>query len=253
MNNKRKSPFTIYIYSLCIIITSIIIIFYISKDGTEETKNFSLQISMLIFTITSIFSLVTYAIVKSLNNNRQYLEALKIIRNLNVEHQNDKRNTNPKESSDTLELMFINMNEIRAYYKMSKIMATLSFVLSVCMCILGFIIITTSIYITFSTDLTFIESIIPIIGGTVVEVIAGTSLSVYKKSLEQLNQYYESLHNNERFLSLVNLVDKLSPNKRDEIYINIINSQLEVLKNWSRGYKYWWTGWEWGCGQNPTP
>lgn len=74
------------------------------------------------------------------------------------------------------------------------------------------------------------ESLIPVIGGTVVEVIAGTSLIVYKKSLEQLNQYYESLHNNERYLSLVNLVDKLSDDRKDETYISIINSQLEVLK-----------------------
>ncbi len=230
MNNRKKSPFIIYIYSLCIIVTSMIILFYMSKDAPEETQNYSLQTSILIFAVTSIFSFVTYTIVRSINNSRQYSEALKNIRSLSTEYQSDKKNIKTKESSDTLELMFINMNEIRAYYKMSKIMASASFVLSVFMCILGFIIISTSIYFIFSTDITFMESIIPIIGGTVVEVIAGTSLSVYKKSLEQLNQYYESLHNNERFLSLVNLVDKLPPNKRDEVYINIINNQLEVLK-----------------------
>lgn len=99
------------------------------------------------------------------------------------------------------------------------------------MCILGFMVISSSIVAIFLKDISFIELLIPVIGGAIVEVIAGTSLVVYKKSLEQLNQYYDSLHNNERFLSLVNLVDKLSNDKKDETYINIINNQLDLLKN----------------------
>lgn len=135
-----------------------------------------------------------------------------------------------KDTSDIIELMLLNMKEIKEYYVMSKDMAKKSFTLSVIMCILGFGIILFSIIAMFLTDITLMESLIPVIGGSVVEVIAGTSLIVYKKSLEQLNQYYEALHNNERYLSLVNLVDKLNDNKKDETYINIINSQLEKLK-----------------------
>lgn len=130
-----------------------------------------------------------------------------------------------------MELMLLNMKEIKEYYVLSKTMAKRSFFLAVIMCILGFIIISASIIAIFIIDISFVQSMIPIIGGSIVEIIAGTSLVVYKKSLEQLNQYYESLHNNERFLSLVNLVDKISDNKKDKTYINIINSQLEVLKN----------------------
>lgn len=137
---------------------------------------------------------------------------------------------NENEKFDAIELMLLNMKEIKEYYILSKAMAKRSFLLSVFMCILGFIIISASIVSMFFIDVSFIQSIIPVIGGSVVEMIAGTSLVVYKKSLEQLNQYYESLHNNERFLSLVNLVNKLSSDKKDETYINIINNQLEVLK-----------------------
>ena len=141
-----------------------------------------------------------------------------------------KNKIESKDTSDIIELMLFNMKEIKEYYVMSKSMAKSSFTLSVVMCVLGFIVISSSIAAIFFTNITFMESLIPVIGGTVVEAIAGTSLIVYKKSLEQLNQYYESLHNNERYLSLVNLVDKLSNDRKDETYINIINSQLEVLK-----------------------
>lgn len=143
----------------------------------------------------------------------------------------DKLNAASNISDDVMELMLLNMKEIKEYYVLSKVMAKRSFTLSVVMCILGFIIISASIVAIFIIDISFAQSLAPIIGGVVVEAIAGTSLVVYKKSLEQLNQYYESLHSNERFLSLVNLVDKLSNKKRDKTYINIINHQLQALTN----------------------
>lgn len=138
-----------------------------------------------------------------------------------------------KDATDIIELMLLNMKEIKEYYVLSKTMSKRSFrsfLLSVIMCIFGFIIISASIIAMFVIDISFTQSVVPVIGGAIVEVIAGTSLVVYKKSLEQLNQYYDSLHNNERFLSLVNIVDKLSDDKKDETYINIINNQLEALK-----------------------
>lgn len=153
--------------------------------------------------------------------------AKKAISKNNLDKENDIPNN---ETTDIMELMLINMREIKEYYILSKTMAKRSFLLSVFMCILGFIIISASIIMIFINDISFVQSIVPVVGGTIVEAIAGTSLVVYKKSLEQLNQYYESLHNNERFLSLVNLVDKLSDDKKDETYINIIINQLEVLK-----------------------
>lgn len=143
---------------------------------------------------------------------------------------NNANISNDVETTDIIELMLLNMKEIKEYYILSKNMAKRSFILAVIMCILGFIVISSSIVAIFVVDISFMELLVPVIGGSIVEVIAGTSLNVYKKSLEQLNQYYESLHNNERFLSLVNLVDKLTDDKKNDTYINIINSQLEVLK-----------------------
>lgn len=139
------------------------------------------------------------------------------------------KNLKSKKSDDVLQMMALNMREIKEYYFLSKNMAKKSFNLSMLMCVLGFLTIASSIIFLFFTDINFIEALIPIIGGTIVEIIAGTSLVVYNKSLEQLNKYYDSLHNNEKFLSLVNLVDKLSDDKKDEVYIDIINNQLQAL------------------------
>jgi len=126
-----------------------------------------------------------------------------------------------------LELMSINMKEIKEYYVLSKNMAKSSFRLSVSMCLLGFTLIADSIVSVFFLDISLGSAMVPAIGGAIVEVVAGTSLLVYRQSLDQLNKYYEALHENERFLSVVNIADKITPDKKDDIYMEIIRSQLK--------------------------
>ena len=130
-------------------------------------------------------------------------------------------------STDILELMLDNMKEIRDYYVISKHQAKNAFSLSVSLCIIGFVLMIVSILFAVVLNYSLLITLIPAIGGAIAEVIAGTALIVYKASLSQLNSYYNSLHNNERFLSLVNLVSKVSNSKRDEAYLNIINIELE--------------------------
>lgn len=158
-------------------------------------------------------------------------DAIKCINDDNKDNEAYKNVGNEQNTNDIIELMLLNMKEIKEYYVLSKTMAKRSFLLAVVMCIGGFFIISVSIIAIYITDISIAQSVIPIIGGAIVEVIAGTSLAVYRKALEQLNHYYEALHNNERFLSLVNIVNKLSEDKKSQTYINIINSQLEVLKD----------------------
>ena len=187
-----------------------------------------------IFIIAILLAVIVSLTVKNFSNYESKMEIEdyydKIRNSIVIKETSQTQKEDTKDISDIIELMLLNMKEIKEYYVMSKDMAKKSFTLSVIMCIFGFCIILLSIIAMFLTDITLIESLIPVIGGAVVEVIAGTSLIVYKKSLEQLNQYYEALHSNERYLSLVNLVDKLTDDKKDETYINIINSQLEKLK-----------------------
>lgn len=188
-------------------------------------------ILLVVGIIINIPSFMLYKEMRTSNTSKEIEKYYSDIRAYVIKDNDNYSNTKSDgNSSDILELMSINMREIKEYYVLSKTMAKDSFVLAVVMCILGFVIILMSIIAAFLKDITFIESLIPIIGGSIVEVIAGTTLVVYKKSLEQLNQYYEALHNNERYLSLVNLVDKLNNDKKNDVYISIINSQLEKLK-----------------------
>lgn len=131
---------------------------------------------------------------------------------------------NSKEK-DILELMLANMRELKEYYELSKSHARNAFTLAVTMCILGFILFSMAITVGGIGEH---SSWVVSIGGVIIELIAGTSLLVYKNSLTQLNRYYNALHENERFLSMVNLVNKISQEKRDDVYIKIIENQILI-------------------------
>ena len=73
------------------------------------------------------------------------------------------------------------------------------------------------------------SSIVPAVGGMITEVIAGTALVVYRNSLSQLNHYHKALHEDERFLSSVNLLGKFSSDTiRDDMLKEIIRSEIQM-------------------------
>lgn len=138
-------------------------------------------------------------------------------------------NSTSEKNTDILELMLANMREINDYYVLSKTQAQNSFTLAVTMCIIGIVLMGISIFAAFFQSSNVISAIIPAVGAAIVEVIAGTSLIVYKNSLSQLNRYFNSLHSNERFLSIVNIVSKASPEVQDNMYFEIIKSQIGLV------------------------
>lgn len=134
-----------------------------------------------------------------------------------------------KENNDILELMINNLGEIKQFYKLTKDQAENAYKLAKNSSIAGIALIIVAVLIA----LIFKNNQIAMattIGGVIVEVLAGTSLFVYKKTLTQLNYYYASLHNNERFLSIINIVGKT--NIKDELYQKIVESELENLKHY---------------------
>lgn len=192
------------------------------------------DISMTILSV--IPSVISFYLFSTFNKEKDSDETYQIYENIrgsvrmtNSLYTSGKETDDGEGVSDILELMLANMKEIKDYYVLSKMQAKNSFFLAVVMCITGFLLMGISISATFLNAENLMATIVPAIGAALVEIIAGTSLVVYKKSLEQLNHYYDSLHNNERFLSIVNIVSKVSLEKRDEMYSEIIRSQVGII------------------------
>lgn len=59
--------------------------------------------------------------------------------------------------------------------------------------------------------------------------VYGTALVVYRNSLSQLNHYHKALHEDERFLSSVNLLGKFSSvEAQDDMLREIIRSEIQM-------------------------
>lgn len=126
-----------------------------------------------------------------------------------------------------IELMITNMVEIREYYTISKKQASDAFMFAVFLSIMGFFIIFGAIFSFLYVKPDMAVASITALSGVILEFVAGTALTVYRKTLEQLNIYYNALHQNERFLSAVHLAGKMSSSQRDAAYLAIINAQCK--------------------------
>lgn len=236
-NKKNKYRTTVYI-SLAILIVAIIpvVIFLLNEYHPLKALDeitVSMFGSMVVAMVATIFAYIIYKPMMYSDDEKSsaYYDNLrdKIILHVDsgvtLTKENNKEQTD--DNRDIIELMIANMKEINEYYVLSKRMTRQSFILAVCMCIGGFMIISISVAFILINNLEAKEAIIPVISGAVIEAIAATTLIVYKKSLEQLNRYYDALHNNEIFLSSVNLVSKISTERRDQMYEYIIKTKLE--------------------------
>lgn len=130
------------------------------------------------------------------------------------------------EQKNILMQMLKNNDETTDYFKISKKQAQSSFWFSIIACIIGIIMICLSLYAIFKIEDTQF-AIIGIVGGTITELIAGTVLVIHNKSALQLNYYYDALHENEKFLSAINLADKLEDTERTQMYIEVIKAQIK--------------------------
>lgn len=136
---------------------------------------------------------------------------------------------NAKTKVDALGLMQINLENINEYYTWSQEQAKSSFKLAERMCIAGFTLITLAALFSTIYRQNADVSLVPAIGGVVTELIAGTALLVYKSSLTQLNHYHRALHEDERFLSSVNLLKEFDAvETHDAMLQEIIQSEIQM-------------------------
>ena len=143
--------------------------------------------------------------------------------------QKGYRTEDTKKEIDALGRMMINLEDIKEFYTWSQKQAKASFILAVAMCIFGFILMIGAVMLPVVFRLSFEMSIIPAIGGVITELIAGPALVVYRNSLSQLNHYHKALHEDERFLSGVNLLGKFSTvEAQDDMLREIIRSEIQM-------------------------
>lgn len=127
-------------------------------------------------------------------------------------------------NKDVISLMINNVSELREYYVISKRQANRAFSSTLLVCILGFLIFVAGIVASALTGQNL--AIYTTISGSIVEVIAGLFFWLYKNTTSQLNLYHERLGSTEKYLTVMQLTEKMSPEKKDETYRYIIEAIL---------------------------
>lgn len=203
-DNSKETVFIEVIVLLYVIVHSILSKILESEEGSEYRK----------FLINEIEQ------EDNLSNKEKNDEKIKDNNEENIE-------TKKSDKKDILIQMLNNNDEITDYFKISKRQAQSSFWFSIIACIIGIVAICLSLYAVFEIkDMKF--AIVSIAGGTITELIAGTVLVIHNKSALQLNYYYDALHENEKFLSAINLAEKLDDYTKRQIYIEIIKKQIGI-------------------------
>lgn len=146
-------------------------------------------------------------------------------------HSNDDSDEQDKNNTpvDAIGRMMLNLEDIKEFYSWSQKQAKTAFALAFTMCVLGFLLMVGATVITVINKMGVQIALIPAVGGVITEIVAGTALVVYRNSLEQLNHYHQALHEDERFLSSVNLVNMFSTEKeQDNMLKEIIRSEIRM-------------------------
>jgi hypothetical protein len=125
-------------------------------------------------------------------------------------------------TTDVLALMIKNVAELREYYVINKQQARNSFSAALTISILGFLLFASGLILTYI--LPEKQGIIQYstAGGAIVEIIAGLFFWLYSKAIKQINIFHTSLQSTEKFLTAIQLVEKISPEQRDSSYRGII-------------------------------
>lgn len=92
---------------------------------------------------------------------------------------------------DVIDLMLMNVRELREYYIISKRQATKAFSASLIVCVLGFIVYIAGIVVSVLSGENTV--LLTTISGTIVEVISGLFFWLYKYAINQLNIYHQRL------------------------------------------------------------
>ena len=226
------------VISLFTVFLSVFLAEYSSKSMGKSDSY--LEIVTMLSVPLAMSALMTsfYSIMKRRHNEEatneiesysRRLQSAFSIANKNRDEKSDLIHEDCNQQVDALGRMLINLEDIKEFYTWSQKQAKAAFILAVIMCALGLFLIGSAIAIPLLFKLSTDLSLIPAIGGVTTELIAGTALIVYKSSIAQLNHYHKALHEDERFLSSVNLIGQFSNDEiRDEMLREIIRSEIQM-------------------------
>lgn len=129
-----------------------------------------------------------------------------------------------KEENNVINMMLRNVSELKEYYVISKGQSKKSFNASLFISFFGVLIYLVGIFISILST----NNILPysIIAGSITQIIAGSFFLIYKNAISQLNIYHQRLGETEKYLIAIQLIEKISDDRKDEMYEHLMEVVL---------------------------
>lgn len=243
-NNPKTKNSSIIALTIAMEVFAVVFIFFFFIDSPFSVNSNLHENETVIFVgVLSIISafmtllLSYFSIIKRRNKedvNKEIESYSKRLKKAITPELSDKdtEQATEKNETDAIGRMMINLEDIKEFYTWSQTQAKAAFYLAMWMCIAGFVLILAAVVLPLIFNIGIQSSIIPALGGVITELIAGTALIVYKNSLSQLNHYHQALHEDERFLSSVNLVSKFNSAETQDLMLQeIVRSEIQMNLN----------------------
>jgi len=192
------------------------------RTGMNELFNFN-SLTMIILMAIAVIggfaaSIIFYHIIAK--------EIAKENKTIKEETDDMIKDIREQSDYDVFKLLYKNVKESTGYYVISKRQSAKSFALSLVSCFLGVIIYICGFIIVIVLDKDVV--LLTTVSGTIVELIAGLSFWVYNKCINQLNEYHIRLNAIEKYLTSIQMAERLNEDAKEEMYKWIIQN---VLKN----------------------
>ena len=181
-----------------------------------------ITITVLVLTISALASSILMLLRSLLKKRVSKTENEEI----KVEVQETIKNI--QDSQNIIELLKQHVAESKGYYIISKQQAQKSFSSALFVSFLGFILYALGIAINYININPNNIVIYTTIAGSIVEIISALFFWLYKNSIKQLNIYHQRLGATEKYLTAMQLIEKMSPNIQDQSYKILM---LTILKD----------------------
>lgn len=211
---------------LYVLVKNRILNVYFGNGSTSETNGFVADILLIIIVITSVLLLLTIVSFSSeVQERRSLSDALDEIakRKQTLEEKIDGQ----KDNSCVQDIIQLNLSQLNEYYTINKSQSKRTYGFSFFMIFVGFLLVVSAVILGFTSPAKISVTLIVGVAGLLSEFIGATVLNLYKESNKHVNDFLERLTYLQKVMLAIELVDRISEDKKEEELSNIIMNLMK--------------------------
>ena len=209
-----------------ILIKNRVIDIYFGNGSTAGTNNTVADILLLLIIAASIVLVIT--ICSFTNIFEKWHSQNDILDEISKRKQALEEKINAQEDKPHIQdIIQLNLSQLNEYYTINKSQSKTAYRLSLLMILIGFLLIVNAVVIGFSDPSDTSIALISGIAGLLSEFIGATALSLYKESNSHVNEFMERLSYLQKVMLAIELIDRISEDKKDAQLSVIITSLMK--------------------------